>query len=248
MDFRKRWLLVSGIRFLLTLFVVVVMLSGCGEGRGSFPWGPLSPPGAKIQTTPAGFKMAIGQVSPVYSQTWIIFDEQVGEEFFAYSLDQKISDCMAIYNNQKGLLEKARGITYEVFNDYAFSCPESDTGLCAGWTNKKDLIKATFYAKRRENEYPVFQTHPALIRTKEQMYTWSGGIKGWLTLGSNYYASDLWAYNWDYEWIGAEVVCHELQHCWSKIADSARLDAKAQDEKNPLSVDEREVHYIIVGF
>ncbi len=217
--------------FLITLGVLMFLLFGCGDGKVSSSLSPLL---AEEYTTPTGFKMVVGPVAPVYSQTWIIFDEKLAKEFVGRSLDQQISDCLSLYNNDVGLMEKARSIIYEVFNDYAFPC-ESYTGLCAGWTNKVNLIKSTLYGGVKNEVYPTFQTNPALVRTKEQMSALSGGVGIWITQGSNYYASDLWPYSWDYKWIGERVICHELQHCWGKISDIEKME-------------EENIHYTVFGF
>jgi len=222
---KKKYLVASIMCFFASFVALLLMLllSGCG-GESSPPESPLN---TELIITPSGYQAKIPPIAPLYSQTWIIFDEELGKEFVAYSLDQKIGDCLQLYNNEGGLLEKARGITYEIFNDYAFPCSVSYTGLCAGWSNKTNLIKATLYAKWGGDEYPVFQTHPGLMRSKQQMYEWSG-IEGWITQGYNWYASDLWTYNND--WIGLEVVCHELEHCWGKISDDNKIKLQGVTE------------------
>lgn len=117
--------------------------------------------------------------------------------------EKQLLDCInQNLENKPDAFEIAQNIFYELFDDYCFQCSLSPTGLCAGWTDGYANVKGCIYSRWKGNSYPTHLFAPHLLRTREDIYELTG-INGWITEGSNYYAT------WEYD---EPVLCHELEH------------------------------------
>jgi len=187
------------------IFLALVLLSGCGD-EGTLNISPRISDNAPIYKTPGGFKCTMPRMYALYSREWIIFDETHIRDVVMNWLDIRIETTLLDYPNKVRGRDIAESKLYILHNHYMFPC-ESSSGMCYGRNNMISYIEGAIYARWQGNEYPAFQTNPDLLKTKEYFYQLTG-VKGWLTQGSNYYASDLYS-----DGMGLLVIQHELEHC-----------------------------------
>ncbi len=203
---RKELLRASIFCFIVMIaFIVLLFLSGCGDSSNDL-FSPNISNNAQTMTTPGGYKCSMPRMYALYSRDWIIFDEKHIYDIVMNWLDIRIETTLLAHPDKVKGRDIAKSKLYILHNHYMFQC-ESDTGMCYGRTDMMTYIEGVIYARWKGNEYPDFQTNPDLIKTKEYFYQLTG-VKGWLTQGSNYYASDLYP-----DGMGLLVIQHELEHC-----------------------------------
>ena len=184
--------------FIMLAIFVVLLLSGCGD-EGNLNISPRISDNATIYKTPGGYRCTMPRMYVLYSREWIIFDESHIRDVVMNWLDIRIEETLLDYPDKVRGRDIAESKLYILYNNYMFPC-KGGSGMCYG-------IEGAIYARWQGNEYPDFQTNPDLVKTKEYFYQLTG-VKGWLTQGSNYYASDLYA-----DGMGLLVIQHELEHC-----------------------------------
>jgi len=187
------------------IVLIIWLLSGCGD-EGTLNISPRISDNAPIYKTHGGYKCTMPRMYALYSREWIIFDEAHIRDVVMNWLDIRIEETLLDYPNKTRGRDIAESKLYILHNNYMFPC-EGGSGMCYGRTNMISYIEGVIYARWQGNEYPDFQTNPDLIKTKEYFYQLTG-VKGWLTQGSNYYASDLYP-----DGMGLLVIQHELEHC-----------------------------------
>lgn len=185
---------------------VIWLSSGCGDSSDKPIYFHI-PANSKSMTTQEGYKCQMPRMYSLWGRDWVIFNETHIYDVVMNWLDIRIETTILAHPDKVKGRDIAKSIHYILFDDYMFPC-DSDTGMCYGRTDAKSFIQGVIYARWKGNEYPDFQTNPDLVRTKEQIYYWTR-VKGWLTQGSNYYASDMYP-----DGMGLLVIPHELEHCF----------------------------------
>lgn len=186
-------------------FLILWLLYGCGD-EGNLNIFPNISPNSQTMTTPGGYKCQMPRIYALYSRDWIIFDEKHIRDVVMNWLDIRIETTLLDHPDKVKGRDIAESKLYILHNNYMFPC-EADTGMCYGRTNMLSYIEGVIYARWSGNSYPDFQTNPDLVKTKEYFYQLTG-VKGWITQGSNYYASDIYP-----DGMGLLVIQHELEHC-----------------------------------
>lgn len=195
----------AGCFVMAAIFFVLLLLSGCGESSSGGKIIVPKPEQYQLMTTPGGYMVQMPRMTSLVSRDWIIMNEQHIYDVVMNWLDIRIEDTIAAHPDKLNARKIAEGKLYILHDDYMFPCASS-SGMCYGRTDMKSYVEGVIYARWHGNEYPTFQT--TYIRTKEDMYKWTG-IQGWLTQGANYYASDLYP-----DGMGLLVIKHELEHCF----------------------------------
>jgi len=188
------------------LIVLLGLLLACGDSdTGSLLYN--IPDKEPNMVTPLGYDAYIPVMYALYTRGNIFFGAPIVRAIVTDWLDIRIEDTILAHPDIKNARSIAKAKVYILYNHYMFPCGSS-SGMCYGRTDMIKYIEGVIYARWRGDEYPAFQTNPDLIKTKEYFYNLTG-VKGWLTEGGNYYASDLYP-----DGMGLLVIKHELEHCF----------------------------------